>query len=100
MYKWRVKHVEIVKIVNLVEVVEAKGVGGRTKKHRRSKHHKKHHTAKHHKKHPRRHKKRKVNEFFKKMLHAKKHKLKDFHYKGKKYVAMKTKTGMTVYKKA
>jgi len=34
------------------------------------------------------------------MLHAKKHKEKEFHYKGKKYVAMETKTGMTVYKKA
>ena len=76
--------------------------GGRTKKHRRSKHHKKHHTAKHHKKHhtAKRHKKRKVNEFFKLMLDAKKHNKQEFRYKGKRYKAMKTKTGMTVYKKA
>ena len=44
--------------------------------------------------------KRKVNEFFKLMLNAKKHNKHEFRYKGKRYVAKKTKTGMTVYKKA
>ncbi len=44
--------------------------------------------------------KRKVNEFFKLMLDAKKHNKQEFRYKGKRYKAMKTKTGMTVYKKA
>jgi len=44
--------------------------------------------------------KRKVNEFFKLMLNAKKHNKQEFRYKGKRYKAMKTKTGMTVYKKA
>ena len=44
--------------------------------------------------------KRKINEFFKLMLNAKKHNKQEFRYKGKRYKAMKTKTGMTVYKKA
>ena len=44
--------------------------------------------------------KRKINEFFKLMLNAKKHHKQEFRYKGKRYKAMKTKTGMTVYKKA
>ena len=44
--------------------------------------------------------KRKMNAYFKLMLNAKRKKLNSFNYKGKKYVAKKTKTGMTIYKKA
>ena len=44
--------------------------------------------------------KRKMNGFFKLMLNAKRKKLSEFRYKGKRYVAKKTKTGMTVFKKA
>jgi hypothetical protein len=39
-----------------------------------------------------------ANEYFNKMLKAKKEGAKSFTYKGKTYVAMKTKTGMIVYK--
>ena len=44
--------------------------------------------------------KRKMNAYFKLMLNAKRKKLSSFNYKGKRYVAKKTKTGMTIYKKA
>ena len=43
--------------------------------------------------------KRKMNEFFKKMVKAKKSGAKSFTYKGKTYVGKKSKTGMMVYKK-
>jgi hypothetical protein len=39
-----------------------------------------------------------MNEYFKKMMKAKKEGAKSFVYNGKTYVAKKTKTGMTVYK--
>jgi len=39
-----------------------------------------------------------ANEYFTKMLKAKKEGAKSFTHKGKTYVAMKTKTGMVVYK--
>jgi hypothetical protein len=39
-----------------------------------------------------------ANEYFNKMLKAKKEGAKSFTYNGKTYVAMKTKTGMIVYK--
>ena len=44
--------------------------------------------------------KRKMNGFFKLMLNAKRKKLNEFRYKGRRYVAKKTKTGMTIFKKA
>jgi len=43
---------------------------------------------------------RKMNGFFKLMLSAKRSGKKEFRYKNKRYVAKKTKTGMTVFKKA
>ena len=43
--------------------------------------------------------KRKLNGYFKAMLHAKKHKLHSFNYKGNKYVQKKHKH-LTLYKKA
>ena len=42
----------------------------------------------------------KLNEFFKKMMKAKKRNAPTFKYKGKTYKRKKTKTGMTIYKKA
>ena len=45
-------------------------------------------------------KKRKMNAYFKMMLKAKKSGAKSFKYKGKTFKAKKTKTGMTIYKKA
>ena len=42
----------------------------------------------------------KLNEFFKKMMKAKKSNAPSFKYKGKTYKRKKTKTGMTIYKKA
>ena len=39
-----------------------------------------------------------VNGYFKAMLEAKKNKSASFTYNGKTYVAVKTKTGMIVYK--
>jgi len=39
-----------------------------------------------------------ANEYFTKMLQAKKEGAKSFTYNGKTYVAMTTKTGMIVYK--
>lgn len=42
---------------------------------------------------------RKLNEYFTKMLDAKKKNKKSFKYKGNTYKAQKTKTGMVVYKK-
>lgn len=41
----------------------------------------------------------KMNEFFKKMIKAKKSGAKSFTYKGNTYVAKKTKTGLLTYKK-
>ena len=43
--------------------------------------------------------KKKMNDFFKAMLKAKRSKAKSFTYKGKTYVGKKTKTGMMIYKK-
>jgi len=43
--------------------------------------------------------KRKMNEYFKKMIKAKKSGAKSFVYKGNTYVGKKSKTGMVVYKK-
>ena len=40
-----------------------------------------------------------ANEFFNKMNKARKSGAKSFTYKGKTYVAKKSKTGITVYKK-
>ena len=42
--------------------------------------------------------KRKMNEYFKKMLAAKKSGAKSFTYKDKTYKQTKTKTGLTTYK--
>jgi len=42
---------------------------------------------------------KKMNEFFKKMLKAKKSGAKSFVYNGKTYVSKKSKTGMLIYKK-
>jgi len=42
---------------------------------------------------------RKMNEFFKKMVKAKKSGAKSFVYNGKTYVSKKSKTGMLIYKK-
>ena len=42
---------------------------------------------------------KKMNEFFKKMVKAKKSGAKSFTYKGKTYVSKKSKTGMTIYKR-
>tara|TARA_B110000971_G_C19975408_1_gene484693 strand:- start:686 stop:862 length:177 start_codon:yes stop_codon:yes gene_type:complete len=44
--------------------------------------------------------KRKMNEYFKKMLAAKKSGAKSFTYKGNTYKQTKTKTGLTTYKRA
>jgi hypothetical protein len=41
---------------------------------------------------------KKLNGYFKAMLEAKKSNKASFTYNGKTYVALKTKTGMTVYK--
>jgi len=42
---------------------------------------------------------RKMNEYFKKMVKAKKSGAKSFVYNGKTYVSKKSKTGMLIYKK-
>jgi len=42
---------------------------------------------------------KKMNEFFKKMVKAKKSGAKSFTYKGKTYVSKKSKTGMVIYKR-
>ena len=44
-------------------------------------------------------KKRKMNDYFKAMLKAKRSKAKSFTYKGSTYVGKTTKTGMLIYKK-
>lgn len=41
---------------------------------------------------------KKLNEYFTKMLDAKKNNLPEFGYKGKTYKQVKTKTGLTTYK--
>ena len=41
---------------------------------------------------------KKLNEYFTKMLEAKKNNLPEFGYKGKTYKQVKTKTGLTTYK--
>jgi|TARA_R110000824_G_scaffold144586_1_gene312558 hypothetical protein len=43
--------------------------------------------------------KRKMNDYFKAMLKAKRSNAKSFTYKGSTYVSKKTKTGMLIYKK-
>ena len=45
-------------------------------------------------------KKRKINDYFKKMLAAKKSGAVSFSYNGKTYKKKKTKTGLITYKKA
>ena len=42
---------------------------------------------------------KKMNDYFKKMIKAKKTGAKSFTYKGNTYVSKKTKTGMLIYKK-